>query len=407
MIKYLANMYVDFSDLKNSIQRHITLSLCFVYVFLRVASFLTWGHPLANNVIAAILIISYITIATKKLHIAWFILVAELFLDGGGRFFELGGFILRTWMLGIFGIAWIVHKVHRKDFKLLFPYSKKLLISFILFIAALLFSIVNAFINGHSPLFIFQDTFLYLFIFLLFPALEIRNYNLPYKNIAYAFILSTALFSFVTLSIYTSGIGSIPDIYYHWFRNVATGRITDLGANFFRIVLSEHIFIVPILAILTSYLIQKPKEKILWFLTLCTAFIFATNFSRIYFLALPIALLPLAYKEHIQKWFVACMSVGILILAVFGGTQIIASQGQTAGLELLGIKTSGIVRPSAETSGSIRLAILPEIITLIKQHPIVGSGIGAKVTFVDPRTGIRNTEAKGDWGYFDFGYLEL
>jgi O-antigen ligase len=78
-----------------------------------------------------------------------------------------------------------------------------------------------------------------------------------------------------------------------------------------------------------------------------------------------------------------------------------ASRGNSFGLDLLGIKMSGIRSMASDPSGAIRLALLPDIFRSIKKSPWLGSGLGTTVTYTDPLTSQVMTRSQFDWGYLE------
>ena len=371
-----------------------------IYAFIRLLSFLTWNHNAANQLIAALLVAAFAYICVKKLSFAWLVLVAEFFLNGSGHFFELFGLLSRTWFLGIFGIIWLTQKVKQDKFNPRLP--KNLRFSMLIAGFFILISIVNGFLNQHAGILVAQDAILYLFFLLLFPALEMLKYpDATLLKIAQAYILGSAFFSLITFFIYSSGIGFLPDNYYHWFRNIAAGKITDLGANFFRIVLPEHLFLVPAILIIAAYLMKDWKDKKLWFYILCSSFVLMLNFSRIYFVGLALGFIILAFKQNLKRWFGVSAIIAASIFVMFTSTHLIASRGQSTGLELLGLRIGGVAAPADELSGAIRLALLPDIWRTIKLHPWLGSGLGTTVSFVHPTTQLLETRTQFDWGYLE------
>lgn len=371
-----------------------------MFIFLRIASFFTYYYPLINQIFAAILILAFAYICKKNLSLGWTVLVGELILDGSGHFFELQGLILRTWFLAIFAGFWLLHHLKEKRFSLKVPkYLQKPLIMVVIVIA---WAILQGFLNDHGTILILQDAMLYFFLFLLFPALEYHKQIQPYiKPILIAFIINSALFSLITFVIYASGLGTLPDWYYHWYRNIAAGKITDLGNNFFRIVLPEHLFIVPIILVLASQLIHEYKNKLLWFLMLASTFVLTLNFSRIYFLALAVGLLALAIKQPLKWWFTVSSAVVLSIFFTFTSLFFIASHGNSFGLELIGLRAGGAAAPQSEASGAIRMAILPDAIQKIQQHPWIGNGLGTTITYTDPVSEKSVTRTQFDWGYLE------
>lgn len=367
---------------------------------LRILSFFTYDSTRVNQIFAALFIGIFISICKRNLAAGWTVLVGEFLIDGAGHFFEFQTLILRTWFLGIFGLFWLWQKIKTKKVSL--PESSFTLKSMLAVGLVLVWAALNGFLKDHSPLNIFQDAILYGFLLLLFPALEYKEKIRPwFTNFLQTYLIGSALFSLFSFFWYSSHLGILRDTYYHWYRNIVAGKITDLGYDFFRIVLSEHLFIVPILLVLTALLIQDVKNKKLWFFTFLSAIILALNFSRIYFVALAAGMLILKFKHPLKQWFKVCTLVTITIFLTFSSLYFLASRGQSIGLELLGVRLSGTTLPQNETSGAIRLAILPDALRTIKTHLWLGSGLGATVTYIDPTTRESVTRTQFDWGYLE------
>ncbi|MBP9761093.1 MAG: O-antigen ligase family protein [Candidatus Magasanikbacteria bacterium] len=375
--------------------------LLIVFFIVRIASLATYQHSIWNQSIGAVLVIGFACIAYRSYKLAWIMLLGELLLGGSGKLFELFSFGIRTWYLGILAIAWIRFHITQKTL----PWkslSRNQLIGIGLFAFVIAWSMFTGLRQSHEPILILQDAILYGFFFLLFPALdwkqEIQKTILPFFQ---AHIAGSAVFSLVTLCIYSSGIGSLPDTYYHWFRNVVGGKITDLGSHFFRIVISEHILIVPIILILLALLLFTPKKKLLWGYLLLASTVLVLNFSRIYFLALACGVLVLMVKHMWTRWVVISSALAVSIVVLFCSLFFLASRGTSIGLELVGIKLGGATIPASETSGAIRLAILPDAFRQIQAHPIAGSGLGATVTYSDLTSKETVTRTQFDWGYLE------
>ena len=369
------------------------------YIAIRTLSFLLRNHAVLQEIIAALLVGFFAYLCIKNLSLAWKVLVLELILDGAGHFFELRGLLLRTWVLGIFGALWLIKKIRtRKKFSV--P-QKNIRVALGIFGVFLAWSIVNGFLNHHAPNFIIQDTILYLFILLLIPALEFEHAPEPlYVAAIKIFIFGTTLFSLITFALYSLNISVLQDPYYHWFRDVAAGKITDLGAHFFRIVTAEQILFVPIILVLFSMLTKKISNKKIWALLVCSLIVVILNFTRIYFVGLAAGALLLFYRTPAKQWFkVSALTLGVAGL-IFFSTHFIASRGQSIGLKLLGVRVAG-VKPENDPSGAIRIALLPDIKRIIALHPLFGSGLGQTVTYTDPITHTPQTRTQFDWGYFE------
>lgn len=376
--------------------------LLITFVVIRLLSLTTYQQPFLNGILAALLIGGFTCICIKNPKYGWFILLGELLLDGAGHFFELQGLLLRTWFLGIFGVAWLVKKNRNRDFQL--P-TRPIFGSIIALGLVVIGAIINGFFSHHSPTIIIQDALLFAFLGLLFPALEWKKETTePLSVIAKTWIYGSVLFSLTTFWWYSSSFGVLRDTYYHWFRNIAAGKITDLGQHFFRVVLPEHEFIIPIILVLAAYLMYNyetnRREQKLWWMMLACLMILALNFSRIYFGALALGFLLFFSKKIFKQWLIVSSISATSLILIFFSFHLTASRGQSIGLELLGLRAAG-TNLQNDTSGAIRLAILPDAIQQIRTRPWFGSGLGATVTYVDPATQAPVTRSQFDWGYLE------
>ena len=108
------------------------------------------------------------------------------------------------------------------------------------------------------------------------------------------------------------------------------------------------------------------------------------------------------YKHKPLKWLresALALMIGFLL---FSSANAIMSKGKSFGLEIVGIRIGSLIQPYIEESSTTRLALLPPIIKMIKQAPLLGQGLGASISFPDPKdfTLIRTRQ-------FDWGYLEM
>lgn len=367
------------------------------YALLRLLSLLTWERPAVHGTIAGAIILVFLIVCLGNLRLGWLLLVSELLLGGSGHFFELFGLLLRTWLLGIFAIVFVVRE-RRNSASFGLPQALRPLLS--IFAVFLVLSSVIGLVRGNGPVQVMQDLALYLFLFLAYPAIRFWDALKKFIPSALAaFIAGSAAFSAATFSIYASGFGILPDRYYHWFRNIAGGKITDLGNDFFRVVLPEHLLLVPAILVLSALLIQKGKRTH-WALLFLSTYAVALNFSRIYLLALAGGLLVL-FSARIWKWMQVSSAVLLSIVIFIVGSSAVASAGAVLGFELLGIRAGGVSAPASDPSGAIRLAILPNAMRIIAERPFFGSGLGTMVSFVHPATHRVETRTQFDWGYLE------
>lgn len=324
----------------------------------------------------------------------WYLLVAELFLGGNGHYIEMFGLALRTWILLVF----LVFFFFQKNFRV-----SKTPVPIIAIGLAVCIGVATGLFNGHDPRFIIQDAIPFAFFLLLFPAREfVTPDRYPtYQKLIKAYLVLAAAMSLTTLFLFSSGISVLQDPYYKWFRDVAGGKITDVGNHFFRIVLPEHLLLAPALLFLTALLIRHPKQKKIWLWFTLAALPFMLNLSRAYILAYLIGLGFLFSKQQWKQWLSVSVASIAMLLIVFSSLHVVASRGTSLGFELLGPRFASIANPDNERSAATRKTLLPPIWEEIKKHPVLGSGLGATISFVDPVSKEIVTTRQFDWGYLE------
>lgn len=337
----------------------------------------------------------------------WYVLVAEILLGGNGHFIEFFGIALRTWIVGIFLLVFFFDAFRKKHFSL-FRLPRPLTLPLIGIGSAVILAMITGFVNGHDSRAIIQDSIPFAFLLLLFPAREfVTKDRFPfYQKLTRAYLLLAAIFSLVSLFLFSSGITMLQDPYYKWFRDTAGGKITDVGNHFFRIVLPEHILLVPIMLFLVASIMKKRSvhilsDRIQWVHFAIAVIPFALNLSRTYFLAFFIGLFFLFSRERWKIWLIVSAGSILLALSIFSVLHLAASRGQSFGFELLTGRFSSIASPDTERSAATRKTLLPPIWKEIKKHPMIGSGLGATISFTDPISKENITTRHFDWGYLE------
>jgi len=387
-----------------------TLIFILAYFAVRIISFALAPHLILQAALVFIVLLIFGVIFYKNQLWAWQILLAELLLGGAGHFFEFFGLSIRTVLFVVFISLWIIFALAtRRSFLWLnFPRGLFLLLSILG-----IFTIISIFVglsNQNGLRSIIQDLIPYTFFALIMPAYYFlkEQSNQEYLiRLIISFLISSAIFSLITFILFSGGFEFLQSPYYKWFRDVAMGKITDLGGGFFRIVLPEHLLIAPIMLLTASLLMRPEKHHKLWWLMLIpAALILVLNFSRVYFLALLAGLLILKYKHLWKRWLYIGATVILLSFAIFFSVNFIAGHGQSFGLELLGLRVNSLTRPKIETSSFTRMALLDSIGEMIIASPLIGYGLGSKVIFMDPIKNLLVSTSQFDWGYLEL-WVEL
>ncbi len=383
-----------------------TLILLLVYIGIRVASYVLFGHSIFQALLVFILMMILGIAYFKNEHYAWLILLAEFFLGGTGHFLEFFGLSVRTALVCTFLFLWAVFTLSDPVKKKQIKPPHRLFLSFIPLFFFVAFSSLNGLFHGHPYLYVVQDALPFLFLLLALPSYHLFNDQgmQDYMvRLAAVFIMGTALFSLLFFILYASGVQQIHDPLYQWFRDVAMGKITEVTPYFVRIVAPEHLLITPSILIILSLLMRDEKHHAMWRVLLSLGLlVLALNFSRAYLLGFFIGILILVYKHKALKWLKESTYAIIIMVFLFGSVNAVMSKGKSFGLEIVGIRIGSLVEPYIEESSRTRLALLPPIMKMIRQAPLLGQGLGASVSFSDPKdfTLIRSRQ-------FDWGYLEM
>ena len=398
-------------DLKKLFFHPYTAILFIAFFALRLLSYFIAENLFIQNILGLALVLTLIIVYIKKPSYACQLVIAELFLGGSGHFIEVFGLSIRTFFLITYISMYLGHIIFskKKRQELLIPHI--LYIFFGAFGLALVWATVNGMLEHNETKLIIQDIIPFAFFALLLPLHQLikdkSNYPFLIRLVA-VFIFGSALFSLITFILFSTGSTVLQGSYYHWFRDIVSGKLTDVGNGFWRIVTPEHLLLLPITIILVSVIArnavtwQSRSEKIILYLALLASlFTLTINFSRGYFLALIVALLPLLYKHSFKRWLSTSAITGAAILIIFCATSFIASGAKTFGLELFGFRIKSFTSPHIEESTYTRTALLKPILQKFESHPITGSGFGSTITFTNPISKTQITTPQFDWGYFE------
>ncbi|PLX28925.1 hypothetical protein C0581_00415 [Candidatus Parcubacteria bacterium] len=383
-----------------------TLLLLLAFFGIRIVSFYLAPHAILQAIIVFTMIFILGLTFFKNPDYAWMIVLGELLLGGAGHFFEFFGLSIRTILILVFLFLWIVYSLSNRDktlFKIHIPhnlYYVLIPLAVFLFISATL-----GIFNGHKVHHVVQDLIPFSFFALLLPAFHLfREEKMQhyFVRLIIVFLIGSAVFSLFTFGLFTTETVEINGEFYKWFRDVAMGKITFVTDFFYRIVTPEHILIPPLMLIGYALLMRDEKHNKMWrFMFLCGALVLALNFSRAYLIGFVAGLIVLKYKHKMKRWLTVSLWSLIMIILVFISVNIVSSMGSSLGLEIAGLRIGSMVLPETEISTNTRTALLTPIFAMVKQHPILGSGIGATLSYVNPYTYMQINTRHFDWGYLE------
>jgi len=391
-------------------KRQQFLIFLFIYAALRIFSF--WFGPdtplqnahFLNQTIALFFTATTLFLVAKNHRLGWLLVAGEIILGGSGNYFALLGISIRTLIcvgaLLIYTARLTYNRLEREQF---FYTSKQFRYPILILCGWALCSALLGLSNGHSVRMVFADFIPYLFLLYIFPFTKLwlsENFRKILFNLVLSAIIGNFIFIIFSFIGFSGGLFQIQDAYYHWFRDVANGKITALNFNFYRIVLNEHLLIAPLILLFIGRQISKPNNiNIVCALMLIT--ILSVNITRIYLLALFAGLVILGFMFKQWRAFIYGGATLAIFVIIFTGFHLAASRGQSLGWELLGVKLGSIAAPQIEDSSLSRLLLLPKILEQIKTAPIFGRGLGDTVTVYSPIFKNQITTTQFDWGFLE------
>jgi len=388
--------------------------ILFIFAFFALRLFAYFFGPetplqvqsIINTIVSLAILISAVYLLFKKNVWGWYMIVLEIILGGAGGYLSIGSIALRTCLLFASITIFDIRKLQAHQ------YLKKLRENLpVTIILGLLYVIVGisalrGYYLGHDPRLIFSDSLPYLFFLYYYPLRELliqKNFINIAFNALVASVIGNAIFILFTITAYSSEMFIIGDSYYHWYRDVALGKITEVAMGFYRLVLNEQLLLTPIIIFFLYRLINKKGEKWLNIIcTICLLFTLGLNLTRIYMVALFVGTIFLCSYNNWKRWLTYSLGATLIFILLFISTHLITTRGQSIGLEIFGLRLQSIIKPQIEDSSLSRMLLLPKIWESIKKQPIIGNGLADSISVYSPifKKEISTTN-------FDWGYLEL
>lgn len=388
-----------------------TLIFLAAYFGLRIFSYffnpttpLYHANPI-NWIFSIFVLLLTIYLLLKKDERGWLIIAGEIILGGAGSFLEIKGISLRTLLL-IFSLAIFAYQIIKNKSYHIFFENKLILALFLSLYEVVLRSALRGYKFGHDPKLIIADTIPYFFFLYYFPlkqAITSEKFRQTAFNLLMAAILGNLVFMYFSLFGFSSGIFTLQDSYYHWFRDVASGKITDYGTGFFRIILNEQLLLVPLFLWLFAKQLnaENTKNFITKISSLALLAILTINITRIYLIALAVGVIFLFSFKNWKRWLTYSVGALVFFIFIFTLTHLSATKGKSLGWEYLGLRLQSIAAPKTEDSSLSRLLLLPKILEKIKKYPVLGNGLGDTVTVYSPVFKQQITTPHFDWGYLE------
>lgn len=382
-------------------------------------SFLAWLFPSLQTPVFIILTLSLLLITIYSLEWGIAFIFFEIILGSFGRWviMSVGGTLISI-RIGLFAalmVGWVIHCfVQRYTVQFLkqriFEFFKQSPWIWIGMIAAS-YGVMRGYFLGNDLHRLFDDSNQWLILAIVLPIACAHRVRLKIflSRVWINGSVSLGLFALILLYIFThDGTFGIGLALYRWSRDTHIGELTTLSSSFLRIFLQSQILILPLwLSLIGVRTLSRPLKG----LSIVLASSLLLSFSRSFAVALLVILsisffvpLPTLRRERLGRILASIFLGGIL---VFGVSQFPLPKAQGGSLTASLIERSTL----SDAATSSRWSLLPALWQGVKVHPLLGSGLGATITYrsSDPRvlelnpTGTYSTHAF-EWGVLDLWY---
>lgn len=384
-------------------------------------SFLTLYQPVVMSLLAVVLAGCMAFVAWKRPWIGVAGLLGEILVGSKGAILFVGEHpqttSVRILLVIAFFFGWVLNVLTSPEVRKRIQSWGKLFRgrwAYVALAMACAYAVVRGFM-GPDAANVLKDANAWGYWILLLPVLDIvvqhgerlEGHAKQVLRVALVWLAAKTLF---VSYIFSHGFGIAPRVY-PWIRRTGIGEITLVTGNYFRIFFQSHIYaaISSVVAAIHLFFQQKPKSS--WFLGSMVA-VLLLGLSRSFFIGLAAGLCSTAFllyklrqKPTDPKGYAKALaaSLGLGLLLGIGSVMLPFPPVDIASLSaVFGSRTDG-----AEAAVVSRWNLLTAVEQKIGQHPVVGSGFGATVTYEtkDPRivkqTGGTYTTYAYEWGWLE------
>lgn len=394
-------------------------------VVLEILSVLTIFHPFANGIAA--IAIGILALIVTIFHPEWTLsaMAVEFLIGSKGALLKLGGdaqndggVSLRVILAAAFFFGWIIWSVRKKSWRQWGECLEGRWLYFIL-AALLVYAILRGFaLNG--PITLFFDANAWMLWSLLLPVLDVISHARAWFQDRFLAIAATAAVwlavkTLVVFFAFSHGLAFIGSPLYLWIRRTGVGEVTQIAPDAYRVFFQSHIYAVMAVLVIAARFFFKSDDRgrrMRFQIGLQAVFLAEVliSLSRSLWLGLGAGLLVLtvmvwktgstAIASALQKIAIA---FAIAILSTFILFELPVPRAPASSFLTLFYSRADVM----DASGTSRSELARVLFKKIAEHPWLGSGFGATVTYqsADPRAlsvsrGLYTTYA------FEWGWLE-
>ncbi|MBI5655236.1 glycosyltransferase [Candidatus Uhrbacteria bacterium] len=389
---------------------------------LEIISYFVLGVSWLNSCIAIALALMVSYWAWKKPEYALTALLLELTLGSKGYLFQIGVWpqtvSLRMVLFAAIFFGWGLAllgrflRFSRDDVKQIIRGRSQYLVLAVLIV----FAIFRGWQSGDHR-FLFSDANAWFDLLLLVPILDIvrRRGDKLVKTLVPTAVVAVFWVALKTLFIeyvFSHGLW-FADSLYIWIRRSGVGEITFAGQNVWRVFFQSHVFEVAAWLLAMAWLLDVPRTayrvqtRIAWWMLAASGAVLLISLSRSFWMgavAGAIVVAISAYRSLFSRQIKPVVTAGIISVVL-----VLAALLFPIPYVPFGSFADAVIKrvDMDEDAAVSRWKLLPKMWEKISEHPVLGSGFGATVTYEskDPRI-VKATGGMQETYAFEWGWLE-
>ena len=420
-------------------------------VVVEIISALTIFHDTANGIATIIVGVIIAWLAYKRPTLALAAIAMELLIGSQGRLLQAWGWpgilSLRMVMFGGFFIGYIANRVGAN---LVFAPTKsrhngantwKIFadhIEWILLAAVAAYGIARAILSGNNLPMMAADGNAWIFLLLIVPVLDIarREGKQLAQDVLPVLIVGPLWAAFKALGLeylFTHGLAIVdpPSSVYLWVRRTGVGEITPLSAGLHRVFFQSFLFALPVLFLGISYYFATHERGLAHRIAVMKK-LTSEKASQWWDVMLLAASVTLLLSLSRSLW-IGLIAGGVVLFVIYAwkrawknmfrtGARLLLIAAETIALlvifaafpipqpDIAGWGEAVTSRVSTNEAAAVsRWQLFPLMMDRIFEHPILGSGLGATITYQssDPRVLANSPSGEYTTYAFEWGWLDL
>ncbi len=393
-------------------------------VALEFVSALTIFRPSVNSIATFVLGIAVMLLAWKRPVAGLGILLLELLIGSKGQLLQFGDWpatiSIRIVVTGMFLLGWGIHVIQKNRWKEVRRFFRGRM-QYCILTPLILYALFRGWELGNGAL-VTKDFNAWLDWLLLIPVLDVVvAYRAQVRRVLVpVFFVSMFWLALKTLGLeylFSHGFTSISPNAYLWVRRSGVGEVTHVIGNAFRIFMQSYVYATAAWILAAAWWFNQVSghslrsgRRIAWGVMFAATFVLAMSLSRSFWIGTAvgfITLIVLLRRARVPWWkrLLGPISAKLAALLLVGAVLAfpVPPVKMASLFDLFGSRTD-----LGEAAAVSRWRLLPILINKIGQHPILGSGFGATVSYQtsDPRILKEHPDGVYTTYAFEWGWLE-